>query len=145
MVATIAASHSELVRPPQALVLQLQRKPWQALTAACLTPAFYNSEYAVPLVLDDGSEKREVAMAHDTATVASFGSTAAAATAKLATTYWKKAPCVFVVETLRAGVVDRAQRGDPFGPDPRAAGRSHAHRLGREDGDRRRPGQARRE
>ena len=89
----------ELVRPQQALVLQLQRDPWQALAAACLTPAFYNGDYAVPLVLDDGSEKREVAIAHDTASVSGFGDNAAAATAKIAKTYWKKAPCVFVVET----------------------------------------------
>lgn len=98
-VATIATARGELVRPQQALVLQLRREPWQALTAACLTPAFYNSDYAVPLVLDDGSEKREVAIAHDTASVAGFGGNAAAATAKIAKTYWKKAPCVFVVET----------------------------------------------
>ncbi len=97
--ATIAAARGELVRPQQALVLQLQREPWQALAAACLTPAFYNSDYAMPLVLDDGAEKRKVAIAHDTASVAGFGGNAAAATAKIATTYWKKAPCVFVVET----------------------------------------------
>ena len=66
--------------------------PGKALTAACLTPAFYNSDYAVPLVLDDGSEKREVAIPHDTAAVAGFGGNAAAATAKIAKTYWKKAP-----------------------------------------------------
>ena len=99
LVATIAAARGELVRPQQALVLQLQREPWQALTAACLTPAFYNSDYAVPLVLDDGSEKREVAIPHDTASVAGFGGGSAAATAKIAMAYWKKAPCVFVVAT----------------------------------------------
>ena len=97
----VAATRGELVRPPRALVFQLQREPWQALTAACLTPAFYNSQYAVPLVLDDGTGKREVAIAHDTATVAGFGGDAAAATAKFARTYWKKAPCAFVVESYQ--------------------------------------------
>jgi hypothetical protein len=98
LLAALAASRGELVRPQQALLLQLGREPWQALTAACLTPAFYNSDYAVPLVLDDGSEKREVALPHDTASVAGFGADAAAATVKVATTYWKRAPCAFVVE-----------------------------------------------
>jgi hypothetical protein len=97
--ATVAAARGEPVRPQQALLLQFEREPWQALTAACLTPAFYNSDYAVPLVLDDGSEKRNVAIAHDTASVKGWGGDAAAATAKIAKTYWKKAPCVFVVET----------------------------------------------
>ena len=74
-IAAIAAAHGELVRPQQALVLELRRDPWQALAAACLTPAFYNSDYAVPLVLDDGSEKREVLIPHDAASVAGFGQT----------------------------------------------------------------------
>ena len=98
-VAAIAAARGELVRPQKALVLQLQRDPWQALAAACLTPAFYNSDYAVPLVLDDDSEKREVAIPHDAAAVSGFGDNTATATAKIAKTYWKKAPCVFIVET----------------------------------------------
>jgi hypothetical protein len=99
LVAAVAASHGETVQPPRALVLQLERQPWQAMVAACVAPAFYNNDYAVPLILDDGSEKRDVAIAHDTAKIADLGGTAATTTAKIATTYWKKAPCVFVVES----------------------------------------------
>ena len=67
--ATVATARSEMVRPEKALLLQLKREPWQSLTAVCLTPAFYNREHAMPLIFDDGSEKREVAIPHDSAAV----------------------------------------------------------------------------
>ena len=97
-VAAIAAAHSEMVRPEKALVLQLKREPWQAITAICLTPAFYNREHAMPLIFDDGSEKRDVAIPHETVAVQDLGPDTASATAKIAKTYWMKAECVFVAD-----------------------------------------------
>ena len=97
--ATVPTARIEQIKPEKAMVLQLDREPWQALTAVCLTPAFYSHDHAVPLVFDDGSEKRDVAIPHDTVAVQDFGPDAAAATAKIAKTYWKKAACVFIVDS----------------------------------------------
>jgi hypothetical protein len=99
LVLTAQEAQSVRVPPAQAAVVQLQREPWQALAAVCLTPAFYDAESATPLVFDDGSEGRDVALPHDTIVVSTLGGDAAAATAKMATTYWKKAATVFVVDT----------------------------------------------
>lgn len=93
------AQESVRISPTRAVVLRLQREPWQALAAVCLTPAFYNAESATPLVFDDGTENREIALPHDTLVVSALGQDAAGATAKMATTYWKKAGTVFVVES----------------------------------------------
>jgi len=97
----VLAQEAQTVRvpPTQAAVVQLKREPWQALAAVCLTPAFYNAESAVPLIFDDGSEARDIALPHDTLVVSALGSDAATATATIATTYWKKAATVFVVDT----------------------------------------------
>ncbi len=97
-VAAIAAARSEMVRPEKALVLQLKREPWQAITAICLAPAFYNREHAMPLIFDDGSEKRDVAIPHETVAVQDLGPDTASATTKIAKTYWMKAECVFVAD-----------------------------------------------
>ena|GEM_PF-863075 len=89
----------ERTQPEKALILTMERKPWQALAAVCLTPAFLNHEHSTPLLFDDGSEKRDVPIDHETSSLESFGADAAAATAKIATKYWKKAESVFVVDT----------------------------------------------
>jgi hypothetical protein len=99
VVALAQEAQTVRVAPTQAAVVQLKREPWQALAAVCLTPAFYNAESATPLVFDDGAEGREVALPHDTLVVSTLGAEAGAATAKIATTYWKKAATVFVVDT----------------------------------------------
>jgi len=114
-VAAIAAARSELVRPEKALVLQLQREPWQALTAICLAPAFYNRDHAMPLIFDDGAEKREVAIPHETIAVQELGADAASATAKIAKTYWKQAACVFVADGYEQHC-GRAERSGPAAP-----------------------------
>jgi hypothetical protein len=88
---------NELKSPDKALVLKLDRESWQALTAACATPAFYNASASVPLIFDDGTEKREVVIPHESAAVKDFGKDAQAATAAIAMKYWKKTECVFVV------------------------------------------------
>ena len=88
---------NELSPPGKALVLKLERQPWQALTAACITPAFYNGSRSVPLIFDDGTGMREVAIPHDSAAVKDFGADAQSATAAIAIKYWKKAECVFVL------------------------------------------------
>ena len=90
------AGGSELQSPVEALVLRLDREQWQALAAACVTPAFYNRNGAVPLVFDDGTEKRDVVIPHATASVKDFGANAAVATAAIAKRYWKRAETVFV-------------------------------------------------
>ena len=92
-----AGDQGERSRPGRALLLRLDRQQWQALAAACAAPAFYGPEGSMPLILDDGSEKRDVAIPHDTASVKDFGNDAASATARIARKYWKKAPAVFVV------------------------------------------------
>ncbi len=92
-----AENKNEPTPPGKALVLKLDRQQWQALAAVCATPAFYNCANSVPLIFDDGTEKGEVAIPHDTAAVKDFGATAAEATAAIAKKYWKKADCVFVV------------------------------------------------
>ena len=71
--AAVATTHAELVRPEQAMVLRLHREPWQPLAAVCLTPAFYNRDHATPLIFDDGSEKQDVAIPHQTMAVQDFG------------------------------------------------------------------------
>jgi hypothetical protein len=96
--ATVATARSEIIRPEKGLLVQLKREPWQALAAVCFAPVFCNRDHAVPLVFDDGSEKRDVAIPHDSSAVQDFGADAAAATAKIAERYWKKADCVFVVD-----------------------------------------------
>ena len=88
---------SERTAPAKAALLKFEREQWQALVAACATPAFYNGNGTVPLILDDGTGKNTIAIEHDTLTVKDFGADATAATAKLATKYWKKAELVFVV------------------------------------------------
>jgi hypothetical protein len=85
--------------PGQALVLKLQRVPWQALAAVCATPAFYNAESSTPLLFDDGTEGREVPIPHTTLTIGELGGNAAEATAKIAAKYWSKAETVLVVDT----------------------------------------------
>ena len=90
-----AEYQNELSPPAKALVLKLDREPWQALVAA--TPACYNFSGAVPLVFEDGAESRAVAIPHDTVAVKDWGKDAQAATAAIATKYWKKAERVFVV------------------------------------------------
>jgi len=93
----VGAAESELNSPGEALVLKLDRQQWQALAAVCATPAFYNGNGAVPLIFNDGSAKREVAIPHTDAAVKDFGANAAEATAAIAKKYWKKAETVFVV------------------------------------------------
>ena len=88
---------NQINKPEKALVLKLDREQWQALAAVCMTPAFYNSGSAVPLIFDDGTAKREVAIPHATATVKDLGADAVLAPAAIAKQYWKKAECVFVV------------------------------------------------
>lgn len=88
---------SDFQPPAQALVLRLDRQQWQALSAACITPAFYNHSGSVPLILDDGTQKPEVAIPSTTASVKDFGPDAPAATAAIARKFWKKAETVFVV------------------------------------------------
>jgi len=90
---------SVTIPPAKATVVQLRREPWQALAAVCVVPAFYNAQSATALVFDDGSENRAVALPHDTLVVGDLGGDAAAATARIATSYWKKAETVFVVDT----------------------------------------------
>ena len=87
----------ELRLPEKALVLKLDREPWQALSAACATPAFYNGSGSVPLIFDDVAGSASVTLPHDSAAVKDFGKDAQTATAAIATKYWKKAECVFVV------------------------------------------------
>jgi hypothetical protein len=94
-----AEYRNELKAPEKALVLTLERAQWQALVAACAAPAFYNTAGAVPLIYDDGAEKREIKLPHDALRVKDLGADAAAATAKLAARYWTRAERVFVVET----------------------------------------------
>ena len=95
--ATGADLPNQVNKPDKALVLKLDREQWQALAAVCMTPAFYNSGSAVPLIFDDGTEKRDVAIPHATAAVKDLGKDAESATAAIARQYWKKAECVFVV------------------------------------------------
>lgn len=94
-----AEQGSERLAPQQALVLNLERQQWQALVAACATPAFYAADNATPLIFNDGTGTLEVGLPHDTAAVKDFGGDPAAATASLARKYWKKAETVFVVAT----------------------------------------------
>jgi hypothetical protein len=96
--ASAAAAHSETVRPAKAMLVQLQCEPWQALAAVCFAPAFYNRDHSVPLLFDDAPGKRDVALPHDTVAIHDMGADAVAATAKIATTYWKKAECALVVD-----------------------------------------------
>ena len=117
-VASIATAHGELVQPRQALLLQLRRDPWQALAAACLTPAFYNSHYAVPLVLDDGAEKREVAIAHDTASVSGFGPTQPQLRPRSQRRIGRR-PLACLSWRPMSKLLDRSQRGGRLGADPR--------------------------
>jgi hypothetical protein len=84
-------------QPGKALLLDFDRKQWQALTATCLVPAFFGRERSTPLLFSDGSEKRTIEIPHDTLNVQSLGGNAAAATAAIATRYWGKAEIVFVV------------------------------------------------
>src|SRR5262249_40677217 len=92
-----AASGSDFQAPSQALVLKIDRENWQALTATCITPAFYNHSGAVPLIIDDGAAKHDAAIPSATASAKDFGADASAATAAIAKKYWKKAETVFVV------------------------------------------------
>ena len=97
-IGTTDAAESELNSPVEALVLKLDRQQWQALASVCVTPAFYNSKGSVPLIFEDGTENREVAIPHAVASVKDFGANASEATAALAKKYWNKAETVFVVE-----------------------------------------------
>lgn len=89
----------ERAAPEKPLVLQFEREQWQALSAVCATPAFYNASGSVALVFADAPEKGEMKIEHATANVKDFGRNAAEATAKIASKYWKKANTVFVVST----------------------------------------------
>jgi hypothetical protein len=95
-----AEEYRSYCKPPEkALVLKLDRASWQALAAASATPAFYNAGGSIPLIFDDGSEKTEVVIPHDTAAVKDFGTDAKTATAAIAARYWKSAERVFVIDT----------------------------------------------
>ncbi len=91
------SAETELNPPAQALVLRLDRQQWQALTAVCITPAFYNNNGSIPLILDDGTTKPDVAIPSTSASVKDFGPDAQAATASIAKKFWKKAETVLVV------------------------------------------------
>ena len=92
-----ASYQNDHIAPTKAMVLSIQRAQWQALTAACATPAFYAGTAPMPLIIDNGTGSNTVAIPHDSAKVTDWGATAAATTAALATRYWKKAELVFVV------------------------------------------------
>jgi hypothetical protein len=85
-------------QPSKALLLQLDREQWQALVAVCVTPAFYSRTNSTPLIFDDGSERRDLEIPHDTLAVKQLGKDAPTATAALARKYWTKAETIFVVE-----------------------------------------------
>ena len=86
--------------PEKALVLKLERQPWQALAAACAAPAFYSGGAAVaPLIYDDGTGTQKIALPHDTLAVRDLGRDARSATASLAARYWKQADTAFSVST----------------------------------------------
>jgi len=87
-----------LNKPGKALVLTLEQKQWQALVAVCTVPAFIGRSSATPLIFDDGSGGVTSIMPYDTKTIATWGSDAKVASAKLATEYWSKAELVFAVE-----------------------------------------------
>jgi hypothetical protein len=91
------AAPDDLQPPAQATVLRLDREQWQALAAACATPAFYNHNGSTPLIIDDGTGQSEVAIPATTVSVKDFGADAPAATAAIAKKFWKKAETVFVV------------------------------------------------
>ncbi|UCC68486.1 MAG: hypothetical protein JSV79_00690 [Armatimonadota bacterium] len=82
----------------KALLAELDRKQWQALTAACLTPAFFGREQSTPLLFSDRTEKRALEIPHETLSIESLGGDAAAATAAIATRYWQKAELLFAVD-----------------------------------------------
>lgn len=94
-----AEADGERQAPARALVLNLERRQWQALAAVSAVPAFIAGGTATPLILNDGTGTSEIKIPHDTAAVKDFGGDAAAATAGIAKKYWKKAETVFVVSS----------------------------------------------
>jgi hypothetical protein len=102
LLASVAAAgeyQSERNAPEKALLLKCDREQWQALSVVCAVPAFYNANTAVPLILDDGTGNNSTKIEHDSLSVKDLGKDAASASAKIASKYWKKADCVFVVST----------------------------------------------
>jgi hypothetical protein len=94
----ILSYQNSKTQPSQPLVLTLERKQWQALAAVCAVPAFYSRGSATPLLFDDGTEKRDVAFAHDAVSMGSLGTDAATASAAIAKKYWTKAESAFIVD-----------------------------------------------
>ncbi len=124
MAAGAADWQMDRVPPGKAAVLKFDREQWQALAAVCATPAFYNSQGAVPLIFDDGTGQNTVAIEHDTMSVKDFGADAAAASAKIALKYWKKAELIFVALTYEQAlwiVPSAALAGAPILVNPDAA------------------------
>jgi hypothetical protein len=90
---------NEKNRPTQALLLNLDRTYWQAQTAACFAPVFFDRFSQIPLFYDDGTGDQDMKIPHEKKSVSEFGSDASSATGGIATTYWTKAEIIVVAGT----------------------------------------------
>jgi hypothetical protein len=97
----IWALKRDLNCPTKGLVLEVTPgSAADATVAAALVPAFINRRCAEPLMFDDKTEARTIAVPHDSKKVSDFGADATGATGKIATTYWKKAEVIVVTDTF---------------------------------------------
>ena len=91
---------NNLNHPTKELILTLTAgSEGDATAAVSLVPAFINRKNTQMLLFDDGKEGRTDSDTHDTKSVSSFGTDAATATNKMATTYWSKAEIIVVTDS----------------------------------------------
>jgi len=90
---------SDLNRPEKAVVVNIEHHQWEALTTVCMTPVCISRSSTIPLIFDDGTEKRTIEIPHDMKNINEFGPDAISASAKIATDYWNTAELVFVVNS----------------------------------------------
>ena len=90
---------NERSQPEKALLLEMDGEQWEATVAVSATVAFIDRTLRTPIFFHDGTNTSLIDIPHDTRTVRSFGSDAAAATAAMATTYWSKAEIAVVTDT----------------------------------------------
>lgn len=87
---------NQKTQPSTALVVSFRQKNWQALSAACITPAFIDRNSATPVFFNDGSETRVIDIPHNEISIDELGNDAETVTENIANKYWSKSEIAIV-------------------------------------------------
>ncbi|MCK5559445.1 MAG: hypothetical protein KAJ51_02585 [Thermoplasmata archaeon] len=83
-------------QPSTALAVSLRQKNWQALSAACIIPAYIDRNSATPIFFNDGSEMHVIDIPHEEISIDELGNDPATATENIAKKYWSRSEIAIV-------------------------------------------------